>query len=126
MSLLGASADPTGNRLLAALPAQAYERLLPELEIVASRRREVVLEAAGPIPWVYFPLTSVISLLTPMADGTAIEYATVGNEGVVGLPVFLGAETMPSRAFSLVPPGNSSTTDSVVFTSPYPILRSGE
>lgn len=103
MSLSGASSDPTGNRLLAALPAKEYDRLRPELEIVASGFKEVVHEPGGPLSFVYFPVTSVFSLLTIMADGGAVEYATVGREGIVGLPAFLGAEVMPSRAFPQVP-----------------------
>src|SRR2546425_13233822 len=103
MSASEAPSDPKGNRLLAALPRQDYERLLPELEIVTSGVKEVVHEPGGAISAVYFPITSVFSLLTPMADGTAVEYATVGKEGMVGLPVFLGAETTPSRVFSQVP-----------------------
>lgn len=98
-----APADPTGNRLLAALPGPDYERLFPELEIVAPGIREVVHEPSGPIAAVYFPLTSVFSLLTLMADGRAIEYATVGREGLVGLPVFLGTGVMPSRALIQIP-----------------------
>jgi CRP-like cAMP-binding protein len=98
-----APSDPTGNRLLAALPGPDYERLLPELEIVACGVKQVVHEPDGPIAAVYFPITSVFSLLTVMGDGTAIEYATVGKEGMVGLPVFLGAQTTPSRVFSQVP-----------------------
>jgi CRP-like cAMP-binding protein len=103
MSLSEASSDPTGNRLLAALSEQDYERLLPRLEIVPSGLKEVVHEPGGPLSYVYFPITSVFSLVTLMADGAAIEFATVGKEGMVGLPAFLGAETMRSRAFSQVP-----------------------
>jgi CRP-like cAMP-binding protein len=103
MAVSEASSDPPGNRLLAALPRQDYERLLPSLEIVTSGIKEVVYEPNGPIAYVYFPINSIFSLLTIMADGAALEYATVGNEGMVGLPIFLGAETMPSRAFSQVP-----------------------
>ncbi len=114
MSLSEASSDPTGNRLLAALPAQEYERLLPELEIVASGFKEVVHEPGSPLSFVYFPVTSVFSLLTLMADGAAVEYATVGREGIVGLPAFLGAETMPSRAFPQMP-GDTVRMRSEVF-----------
>src|SRR5437867_1209899 len=103
MSMSGGPSDPTVNRLLAALPRQDYERLLPDLEHRTHGIREVVYEPNGPISHVYFPINGVFSLVTIMADGAVLEAATIGNEGMVGLPVFLGAETMPARAFSQVP-----------------------
>jgi CRP-like cAMP-binding protein len=106
--------DPTGNRLLAALPREDYERLLPDLEPVTFGIKEVVYEPNGPILYVYFPISGVFSMVTMMADGAAVENATVGNEGMVGLPVFLGAETMPSRAFSQVP-GQAVRLEAEVF-----------
>jgi CRP-like cAMP-binding protein len=88
------------NALLSALPPEERRRL--PLEPVAQGLREVVYEPNGPITHVYFPLSGVFSLLVHMADGLAVEAGTVGNEGMVGLPVFLGAETSPHQAFAQV------------------------
>jgi CRP-like cAMP-binding protein len=87
------------NALLAALPAEEYERLRPRLETVSVKVPEGVYEPGEAVPHVFFPRTGVFSLVTVMPDGATVEFATVGNEGMVGLPVFLGAETMPSRCF---------------------------
>jgi CRP-like cAMP-binding protein len=97
------SREPAGNRLLDSLPAGDYDRLRPDLETVPVGVKEVLCEADEPIPHVYFPTGAVISLVAPMADEATVELATVGREGVVGLPVFLGADTMPSRAYGQVP-----------------------
>jgi CRP-like cAMP-binding protein len=97
------SREPTGNRLLDLLPDEDHDRLRPELETVHIGVKEAVCEANEPIPHVYFPTGAVISLAAPLADGATAELATVGREGMVGLPVFLGADTMPSRAFGQVP-----------------------
>ena len=78
--------DTHDNRLLAALPVAVAARLLPRLERVSTGLREVLYEAGGPIPHVYFPLTATFSLLLPLADRSAAEVMTVGNEGLVGLP----------------------------------------
>ncbi len=91
------------NRLLAALPTKQRARLLEKLEPVSLRLKEIVYDVNQPISHVYFPNTGVFSLLTIMGDGTAVEVGTVGNEGMVGLPVFLGADSTPSRAFSQIP-----------------------
>ncbi|MEP7132201.1 MAG: Crp/Fnr family transcriptional regulator [Acidobacteriota bacterium] len=84
-----------GNRLLAALPALEYARLKKSLEIVRLERRKVLHEPGAPMGRVYFPRTAVASMVTTMEDGSTVEVATIGNEGIVGLPVFLGTETMP-------------------------------
>ena len=79
------------NRVLAALPASAYERLVPELEPVSMTLKQILYQPNGDIPHVYFPLNMVTSLVVRMQDGQATEVATVGNKGMVGLPVFLCA-----------------------------------
>ncbi len=84
------------NRLLAALPADGYAALAPHLEPVTLASKEPVYAPNQPIPHVLFPTTGVFSVLTVMADGAAIEVATVGNEGMVGLPLFLGTTTTPN------------------------------
>ena len=92
------SRQPAGNRLLDLLPVADYDRLRPDLETVRIGVKDVVCEANRPISHVYFPTGGIISLVTSLADGGTVELATVGREGMVGLPVFLGADTMPSRA----------------------------
>ena len=94
---------PTGNRLLDALPDEELERLGPDLEVVSLGLKEVLIEPDGPIQHVWFPVDSVCSLVATMADGQMVEVGTVGNEGMVGLPVFLGRDTVPLRTFCQVP-----------------------
>jgi CRP-like cAMP-binding protein len=95
---------PGENWLLTILPRAEHERLLAtRLERVSVCLREVLYEADGPIPYVFFPLNGVMSLIVAMKDGRAVEVATIGNEGMVGTPVFLGAEKSPTKAFAQVP-----------------------
>jgi CRP-like cAMP-binding protein len=89
--------DGRGNRLLEALPAQERERLSGMFEIEEWAMKERLMEAGERIHSVYFPLTAVVSLLTTMDEGEGVEIATVGNEGMVGVPVFLGAEELGTR-----------------------------
>jgi CRP-like cAMP-binding protein len=86
--------DSSKNRLLAALPRSEYRRLLPKLETVSLSLKQRIYESLERIDHVYFPLNGVASILAYMKDGTGIEVATVGNEGMVGLPVFLGADNL--------------------------------
>lgn len=95
--------DPRGNRLLAALPDADRERVVAGLKLVDMEVRDPVYRHGQPIEHVYFPLTAVISMLAVMDDGQALEVATVGNEGVAGIPVFLGAGSSPGQAFCQVP-----------------------
>jgi CRP-like cAMP-binding protein len=96
-------AAATRNRLLAALPAPQLQRLLPALEPIELTWKQPFYEADAPIRFVHFPLTGVASLVTTMEDGVVVEVATVGNEGLVGLPVFLGTDVSPLTAFVQVP-----------------------
>ncbi len=91
-------AAPACNRLLAALPPAEYARLSPHLETVALTLAQTLYAPDEPIAHVYFPTEGVVSLLQYDVDGTPVEVATVGNEGMVGLPVFLGLESTPGRA----------------------------
>jgi CRP-like cAMP-binding protein len=91
------------NRLLAALPAEAHARLVPHLERIALGLKTILYEPNEPMRHVYFPLNGVVSWVADMDDGLGVEVATIGNEGLLGLPVFLGAERMPGQAFSQVP-----------------------
>ena len=91
-------ADPKGSQLLAALPPEEFKRLLPSLEQVELPLNETLCEAYSEMKYVYFPLDCVVSLLGIMEDGGTAEISVVGNEGIVGVSLFMGGETTPSRA----------------------------
>src|SRR5580765_9105996 len=93
-----ASPDPHQNHLLAALPASDYERLEPHLELISMRLGDVLYESGSKLRYVYFPTTSIVSLLYVMEDGASAEIAIVGNEGMLGISLFMGGDTTPSRA----------------------------
>jgi CRP-like cAMP-binding protein len=86
------------NRLLAMLPAEEYEHLLPHLSQVSFSLGEVVYEAGGRLSHVYFPTSSIVSLLYTMENGATAEMGLVGNDGIVGIALFMGGGTMPNRA----------------------------
>ena len=86
------------NRLLAALPATDLHRWQPELEAVEMPLGQVIYEAGAAQTHVYFPTTAIVSLLYVMESGASAEIAVVGNEGVVGIALFMGGESTPSRA----------------------------
>lgn len=89
---------PKQNYLLAALPDADYERLLPHLELLPLELGWALYESGSQQGYVYFPTASIVSLLYVMEDGSSAEIAVVGNEGVVGIALFMGGETTPSRA----------------------------
>jgi CRP-like cAMP-binding protein len=90
---------PTQNLLLAALPADVLARLTPNLEPVALPLGKVIYESGVELKHVYFPTSGcIISMLYVMADGSSAEIAVVGDEGVVGIALFMGGDTTPSRA----------------------------
>jgi CRP-like cAMP-binding protein len=89
---------PSRNHLLAALPQSDLDRLTPYLRLVPLSLGEAVYEAGVALAHVYFPVDSIVSLLNVMADGAAAEVAVVGNDGVVGVSLFMGGESTPSRA----------------------------
>jgi CRP-like cAMP-binding protein len=86
------------NKLLSVLPEAERERLYAHLEAVPMALGEVVYESGSRQQYVYFPTTSIVSLLYVMEDGASAEIAVVGNEGMVGVSLFMGGETTPSRA----------------------------
>ena len=94
---------PTANRLLAALPPANYAAIAPHLEPLALPLKYILYEPNKPIEYVYFPLGGVCSIVTLMEDGAAVEVGTVGKEGMIGIPVFLGAMSTPTQAFIQVP-----------------------
>ncbi len=89
---------PQQNHLLAALPAEEWKRLQPLLELQPMPLGHVLYESGDAMRHVYFPTTSIVSLLYVMEDGSSAEIAIVGNEGIVGISLFMGGETTPSRA----------------------------
>ena len=92
------AADPSQNRLLAALPDAEWARWLPQLEPVDMPLGKVLYESGSKLSHVYFPTTSIVSLLYVMEDGASAEIAVVGHEGLVGISLFMGGESTPSRA----------------------------
>jgi len=90
--------NPNQNHLLAALPAAEFERLAPHLEPVELLLGDVLYESGGLLQHVYFPTTAILSLHYVMENGSSSEIAGVGNEGVLGISLFMGGNTTPSRA----------------------------
>jgi CRP-like cAMP-binding protein len=90
--------SPNHNHLLAALPAAEFERLSPHLELVAMPLGDVLYESGERLDHVYFPTTCIVSLLYVLENGASAEIAVVGNEGILGISLFMGGETTPSRA----------------------------
>jgi len=90
--------SPHQNHLLDALPAVDYDRLAPHLELVPMRLGDVLYESGAKLRYVYFPTTCIVSLLYVMEDGASAEIAIVGNEGILGISLFMGGDTTPSRA----------------------------
>ena len=90
--------EPRKNQLLAALPAAEWDRWLPQLESVEMPLGQVLYESGTTLSHVYFPLTAIVSLLYVMENGASAEIAVVGNEGIVGISLFMGGESTPSRA----------------------------
>jgi CRP-like cAMP-binding protein len=93
-----AAADARLNLLLEALPVAERTRWLPQLEAVDMPLGQVLYESGSKLTHVYFPTTSIVSLLYVMENGSSAEIAVVGHEGIVGISLFMGGETTPSRA----------------------------
>jgi len=94
---------PLRNGILSALPDGELRRLLPELTTVSLDSGQVIYEPDEPIDHVYFPVDAVISVISVLSDGSTVEVATVGNEGMAGVAAFLGATSAPHRSLSQVP-----------------------
>jgi CRP-like cAMP-binding protein len=97
-TMLDASANPRHNQLLAALPHEQWQRWLPHLEYVDMPLGHVIYEPGDTLGHVYFPTTTIVSLLYVMKNGESAEIAVVGNDGVVGVSLFMGGDSTPSRA----------------------------
>ena len=91
------------NRLLRVLPRAVRNSLLVDLDPVRLGFREPVYESNQPLAYVYFPLDGIFSIVTILEEDGPVEVATVGNEGFVGLPVFLGGDSVPGRTFCQIP-----------------------
>ena len=89
---------PESNRLLCELPEEVKQRIFPHLELVPLELGQVVCEAGSKQRYVYFPLDSIISLLYVMENGASAEIAVVGNDGMVGVALFMGGESTTTRA----------------------------
>ena len=92
------SNNPKSNQLLAALPEENYRALLPSLELVDLPLGKALYEPGGAQGYVYFPTSSIVSLLYVLEDGSSAEIAVTGNEGLVGISLFMGGETTSTRA----------------------------
>lgn len=95
--MLTLQSDLHGNHLLGALPPHEWQSLAPYLELVHLRAEQLICDSGQRIHHVYFPTTAVVSLLSTMEDGGSIEIAAIGREGMAGVPVLTGGETMPNR-----------------------------
>src|ERR1700687_5559774 len=96
--MIATSTDPRENRLLAALPEAERERWLPQLELGEMPLAQVLYESGTTLSHVYFPITAIVSLLYVTENGASAEIAVVGNEGIVGVSLFMGGESPSSRA----------------------------
>jgi CRP-like cAMP-binding protein len=90
--------DPTLNHLLAALAPEERERIFPHLQLVDMPLGKVLYESGDTLRYVYFPTDSIVSLLYVLRDGATAELSVVGNEGLIGIALFMGGETTPNRA----------------------------
>jgi CRP-like cAMP-binding protein len=91
--------SPPTNQLLAALPLDDYARIAPSLDIIPMKLRQTLHKAGEPVEYVYFPGGGFVSLLTVLEDGTMVEVATIGREGMIGLPAALNSDPSPSETF---------------------------
>jgi CRP-like cAMP-binding protein len=89
---------PTQNLILAALPPEVYQRLLPQLELIEMPLGHSLYESGAQLQYVYFPITGIVSLLYVTQGGNSAELAVVGCEGMIGVSLFMGGETTPNRA----------------------------
>ena len=97
------SGNGTNNHLLQSLPSRELAAVLRSGERIELTLRQLLYSPNEPISYVYFPEDGIVSLVSEMNDGSTIEIGTVGKEGMIGLPVFLGAGSSPLRAFAQVP-----------------------
>jgi CRP-like cAMP-binding protein len=95
--------SPIANRLLAALPRDEYDRLLPNSQIVRLPRNRILYETGDEVRSAYFLSEGMVSLLAITEDGQTVDICTIGNEGVIGMPIILNSTTMPCRVVTQLP-----------------------
>lgn len=95
---MNSPSDPRTNQLLAALPEAEWRRWLPQLELVNLELGQVLYESGAKMTYVYFPTSAIVSLLYMLENGASAEIAVVGFEGLVGISIFMGGGSTPSRA----------------------------
>lgn len=88
--------DPRENQILAALPAADYARILPDLELVPMPRGWTMSESGDHVNYLHFPVSGIVSLIYALEDGSASEIALVGNEGLIGISIYMGGESLPT------------------------------
>lgn len=98
IKLMGESVQPRENRLLAALPEEDLRRWTDHLELIDMPLAAVLYESGETLNYVYFPTTAIVSLLYVMVDGSSAEIAVAGREAIIGISLFMGGESTPSRA----------------------------
>lgn len=103
MSAYQSDRNSVYNKLLATLSQEEYERLLPNMEHMPLPYKQIIYGPNEPIKHVYFPKSGIISLLTVLGDGGTVEVATVGNEGMIGIPLLLGVDQTPAETIVQVP-----------------------
>lgn len=94
-------ANPRSNQLLAALSSEEFDRLHTDLELIWLPHKKVLHESGDRLQHVYFPVTAIVSLMYVIEDGGSAEVALIGNDGMLGIALFMGGETMPNRAVVL-------------------------
>lgn len=97
ITTIGSNTSPLKNYLLAALPSEVQARIFPFVELVELSLGQVVYEAGDKLNYVFFPIDSIVSLLYVMESGASAEIAVVGNEGIIGISLFMGGESTSSR-----------------------------
>jgi len=88
--------DPKQNNILAALDKSEFERILPDLELVEMPLGWTLAEAGDRVQFIHFPISGIVSLIYELEDGSSSEIAIVGNEGMIGISIYMGGESMPS------------------------------
>ncbi|MCM2340057.1 Crp/Fnr family transcriptional regulator [Rhodoferax sp.] len=88
--------NPKLNQILAMLPASEYERLLPDLHLVAMPRKWTLSESGDHVNFLHFPTSGIVSLIYDLEDGSSSEVALVGNEGLIGISIYMGGDSLPT------------------------------